>query len=112
MDKTRRRLGRGLEALLGPTSVAEARVNGSLKQIPLSSVRPNPYQPRHAFDEKALDELKTSLDQSGLLQPVIVRQRSNSFGLAKPTQQRIRTLAKHHRFLPNGQNTPAPWSRT
>ena len=73
MDKTRRRLGRGLEALLGPTSVAEARANGSLKQIPLSSVRPNPYQPRHAFDEKALDELQTSLDQNGLLQPVIVR---------------------------------------
>ncbi len=72
MDKARRRLGRGLEALLGPT-VSEARASGSLTQLPLSSVRPNRYQPRHAFDEKALEELKNSMDQAGLLQPVIVR---------------------------------------
>ena len=77
MEKARRRLGRGLEALLGPTSVAEARASGSLTQLQLSSVRPNPYQPRHAFDEKALDELKNSLDQVGLLQPVIVRPTGN-----------------------------------
>ena len=73
MEKTSRRLGRGLEALLGPTTVAEARADGSLTQVPLNAVRPNPYQPRQAFDEKALDELKSSLDQAGLLQPIIVR---------------------------------------
>lgn len=73
MEKTSRRLGRGLEALLGPTTVAEARADGSLTQVPLNAVRPNPYQPRQAFDEKALDELKTSLGQVGLLQPIIVR---------------------------------------
>jgi ParB family chromosome partitioning protein len=73
MEKTRRRLGRGLEALLGPTTVAEARADGSLTRIPLNAVRPNPYQPRQAFDEKALDELKVSLDQAGLLQPILVR---------------------------------------
>lgn len=72
-DKTRRRLGRGLEALLGPTTIAEAKADGSITRIPLDAVRPNPYQPRHGFDEKALEELKNSLDQSGLLQPVIVR---------------------------------------
>lgn len=76
MDKARRRLGRGLEALLGPT-VSEARANGSLTQLPLSSIRPNRYQPRHAFDEKALDELKNSMDRAGLLQPVIVRPTAN-----------------------------------
>ncbi len=76
MDKARRRLGRGLEALLGPT-VSEARANGSLTQLRLSSIRPNRYQPRHAFDEKALDELKNSMDRAGLLQPVIVRPTAN-----------------------------------
>ena len=76
MEKARRRLGRGLEALLGPT-VSEARANGSLTQLPLSSISPNPYQPRHAFDEKALDELKNSMDRAGLLQPVIVRPTGN-----------------------------------
>ncbi len=72
-DKTRSRLGRGLEALLGPTTIAEARADGSITRIPLDAVRPNPYQPRRGFDENALEELKNSLDQSGLLQPVIVR---------------------------------------
>ncbi|MCZ6916145.1 MAG: ParB/RepB/Spo0J family partition protein [Gemmatimonadetes bacterium] len=77
MEKTRRRLGRGLEALLGPATVAEARADGSLTNVSLSIIRPNPYQPRHAFDEEALDELKTSLQQSGLLQPIIVRPAEN-----------------------------------
>ncbi len=72
MTDPRRRLGRGLEALLGP-SVAEARADGSLAMISLASIRPNPYQPRHAFDETALEELKESLRTSGLLQPVVVR---------------------------------------
>ena len=73
MEKTRRRLGRGLEALLGPTTVGDALADGSLTSVSLAAIQPNPYQPRHVFDEKALDELKTSLKQSGLLQPVIVR---------------------------------------
>ena len=73
MDKARSRLGRGLEALLGPTTVEDARSDGSLASIPLSAIRPNPYQPRNGLDGKALEELKASLDQSGLLQPVIVR---------------------------------------
>jgi len=69
-----RRLGRGLEALLGPTSTtAEARADGSLKQLPVNQVQPNPYQPRHVFDEDALQELARSLETSGLLQPIVVR---------------------------------------
>lgn len=68
----RRRLGRGLEALLGP-SVAEARADGSLVQLPVNGIRPNRYQPRRVFDEAALVELTESLRTAGLLQPVIVR---------------------------------------
>jgi ParB family chromosome partitioning protein len=68
----RRRLGRGLEALLGP-SVSEARAAGTLLHLPLDAIRPNRYQPRHAFDEDALEELAASLRTSGLLQPVVVR---------------------------------------
>lgn len=69
----RRRLGRGLEALLGPTTVAEARADGSLTELPVERVRPNRYQPRHAFDPAALAELAASMKSSGLLQPVVVR---------------------------------------
>lgn len=69
----RRRLGRGLEALLGPQTVAEAKADGSLTELPVAALRPNPYQPRHAFDEPALAELAQSMQSSGLLQPVAVR---------------------------------------
>jgi ParB family chromosome partitioning protein len=70
----RRRVGRGLEALLGPTATtAQARADGSLAHIAVASIRPNPYQPRNAIDEDALAELAASMERSGLLQPVVVR---------------------------------------
>jgi ParB family transcriptional regulator, chromosome partitioning protein len=68
----RRRLGRGLEALLGPTR-EEAEREGSLVELPLSQIKPNPYQPRQDVDPVALEELKASIRQAGLLQPVVVR---------------------------------------
>lgn len=68
----RRRLGRGLEALLGP-SVEEAQANGSLRTVRLADVQPNPYQPRRSFPEEALAELAESMRTSGLLQPIVVR---------------------------------------
>jgi ParB family transcriptional regulator, chromosome partitioning protein len=68
----RRRLGRGLEALLGPTR-EEAEREGSLVELPVKDVRPNPLQPRREVDPTALEELKSSIQQAGLLQPVVVR---------------------------------------
>jgi len=68
----RRRLGRGLEALLGPTR-EEAEREGSLVELPVKDVRPNPLQPRREVDPAALEELKSSIQQAGLLQPVVVR---------------------------------------
>lgn len=68
----KRRLGRGLEALLGPTR-EEAEREGSLVELPLAQIRPNPYQPRKDVDPVALEELKASIRQAGLLQPVVVR---------------------------------------
>jgi ParB family chromosome partitioning protein len=68
----RRRLGRGLEALLGPTR-EEAEREGSLVELPIGDIRPNPYQPRRDVDPTALAELKASILKAGLLQPVVVR---------------------------------------
>ena len=68
----RRRLGRGLEALLGP-SREEAERDGSLVELATSDIRPNPFQPRQDVDPQALEELKASIRQAGLLQPVVVR---------------------------------------
>jgi len=74
-----RRLGRGLEALLGttaittPSAVAEAKERGELQRIRISDIRPNPYQPRRTFDDGELADLESSLRTSGLLQPITVR---------------------------------------
>ena len=80
MSETKR-LGRGLEALLGAVSREQAEASGSLKELPVASVLPNPYQPRTHVDENALVELTASIEASGLLQPVIVRPRNGKFEL-------------------------------
>jgi ParB family transcriptional regulator, chromosome partitioning protein len=76
-----KRLGRGLEALLGPTSREQAIAAGTLRELPVGSVRPNPYQPRTRIDETALAELTASIEASGLLQPVVVRPKNGSYEL-------------------------------
>ena len=72
-----KRLGRGLEALLGPMTRDEAVASGGLRELAVSAIAPNPYQPRREFDETQLQELANSIDASGLLQPVVVRARPN-----------------------------------
>src|SRR5258708_7194294 len=72
----RRRLGRGLEAMLGPTR-EEAEREGSLVELPVTATRANPFHPRRDIDPAALEELKSSIRQVGLLQPVVVRPAPN-----------------------------------
>jgi ParB family chromosome partitioning protein len=76
-----KRLGRGLEALLGPVSREQAEASGALRELALSSVKPNPYQPRTRIDQAELTDLATSMEASGLLQPVVVRPREGGFEL-------------------------------
>lgn len=76
-----KRLGRGLEALLGPVSREQAEASGALRELPMSSLRPNPYQPRTRLDETALAELTASIEASGLLQPVVVRPKNGAYEL-------------------------------
>ncbi|MFL6129028.1 MAG: ParB/RepB/Spo0J family partition protein [Mycobacteriales bacterium] len=45
----------------------------SFRELPVEAIRPNPRQPRQVFDEESQDELKTSVKEFGLLQPVVVR---------------------------------------
>jgi ParB family chromosome partitioning protein len=80
MSETKR-LGRGLEALLGPVSREQAEASGTLREVPVSSVKPNPFQPRTRIDEGQLDELVASMQASGLLQPVVVRPRDGGYEL-------------------------------
>jgi ParB family chromosome partitioning protein len=81
MSDTTKRLGRGLEALLGPVSREQAEAAGALRELPMTSLKPNPYQPRTTMDETQLDELMASMQASGLLQPVVVRPKGNGYEL-------------------------------
>lgn len=75
-NKNSKGLGRGIDALFGDYSeLDEIDVNNEMvKEIPLEEIRPNPYQPRKTFDEEALNELADSIRQSGVFQPIIVRE--------------------------------------
>ena len=70
-----KRMGRGLEALLGPMTRDDGQTTGGLRELAVSAIDPNPYQPRREFDETQLQELADSIAASGLLQPIVVRSR-------------------------------------
>ena len=72
-------LGRGLGALI-PTGVVSNDEFG-LQDVPLSSIRPNPQQPREHFDEESLAALAESIREVGVLQPVLVRPGGDGFEL-------------------------------
>lgn len=79
-EKTPRRLGRGLEALLGSGGGLASSDEGALKSIPIAQIGRNPFQPRREFNAKELGELEESLKASGLLQPITVRRRHGKDG--------------------------------
>lgn len=68
----RDRLGKGLGALLGEYLEPEADETG-IRRVPVSSIVPNPYQPRREFAEDELEDLCSSIRENGLLQPIVVR---------------------------------------
>jgi ParB family chromosome partitioning protein len=68
-------LGRGLSALIPTESL---RDRGALVELAVSTVSPNPRQPRDHFDEDALAALTASVREIGILQPILVRQLGES----------------------------------
>ncbi|HEO8420277.1 ParB/RepB/Spo0J family partition protein [Niallia sp. FSL W8-0635] len=63
-------LGKGLDAFFPKIDVEKEE---NVQQISINELRPNPYQPRKFFDEEAIEELKLSILEHGILQPIIVR---------------------------------------
>ncbi len=103
-----RRLGRGLEALLGgltgsgssPDEVAAVVDPGAMftpesqSQINLADIDPNPFQPRREFDEVELANLADSIREHGMLQPVAVRRVGDRYQLiAGERRLRAATMA-------------------
>ncbi len=77
-----KRLGRGLGGLL--QSTVEPPTSQEVKSadsLPVAEIRTNPYQPRRNFDEAALSELKASIAEFGILQPIVVRQGPHGYEL-------------------------------
>jgi ParB family chromosome partitioning protein len=85
-----RRLGRGLEALIGANQASTAAAS-ELQRIATSRIRPNPYQPRREFDPGALAELEASIRANGLLQPITVRRKGDSYELVAG-ERRLRAV--------------------
>jgi ParB family chromosome partitioning protein len=68
-------LGKGLSSLIPPGESALVVHAGAavLQELPIAEIRPNPHQPRIHFDEESLSELTASIQQIGVLQPILVR---------------------------------------
>jgi ParB family transcriptional regulator, chromosome partitioning protein len=81
MSAPKRGLGRGLAALLGESAVPVASSGEVVREIPVGEIRPNPFQPRKTFAADALDELKASIAEYGVLVPIIVRRREQGYEL-------------------------------
>lgn len=68
-------LGKGLSSLIPEGSRPEVDDAGTatLIELPVMQIEPNPHQPRVRFDEESLSELASSIEQIGVLQPILVR---------------------------------------
>ena len=88
-------LGRGLSSLLGG-SAEEIKTSGSsiFDTLPISSIEPNPDQPRTNFDEEALDDLAESIKQLGVIQPITVRKISDDKYQIISGERRFRAAQK------------------
>lgn len=87
-----RRLGRGLEALLSqappaaaadamPAAASPSPSEGTPAQLSVYDIERNPYQPRRTFNDEEIASLAASIEEHGLLQPVVVRKVGESYQL-------------------------------
>jgi ParB family chromosome partitioning protein len=104
MSKPKGGLGKGLSALIRPPAQNATAVvqpsepvqatrqhdDQSIAHIEISRIRPNPFQPRADFDQQALDELKDSIKQKGVLQAITVRRANDGMFELISGERRIR----------------------
>ena len=69
-------LGKGINALFPGESLSKAE---TVDKIHVKSIKPNPYQPRKVFDEVAIEELRDSIKEHGILQPIILRKTGTTY---------------------------------
>ena len=91
MNKTNR-LGRGLGALITeqPKNDEQEKAK-SLSEISVAKIKANPFQPRQEFDADALNDLKKSIKEKGIIQPIAVRQVKDHYELISG-ERRLRAV--------------------
>ena len=90
MDQKKKALGRGLEQLFNneildfdsfESSIVDSAKEDDIKEINISEIRSNPYQPRKTFNEDSLRELSESIKTYGVFQPIIVKKSIKGYDL-------------------------------
>jgi ParB family transcriptional regulator, chromosome partitioning protein len=93
-------LGKGIEALIPSLSEDKFEEKGNLIQVEIKKVKPNPYQPRGAFDQTKLEELVDSIRQRGLVQPLVVRRKEDGFELVVGERRLLAAQKAGLNFVP------------
>jgi ParB family chromosome partitioning protein len=110
-DMPKKALGRGLKALIsdeGFISLAELPQvekqtlprDGGVGTLPIEQIRANPFQPRKEFDEAALEELKNSIVENGVIQPVTVCRDGDGYQLISGERRLRAVTLAGFRFIP------------
>ncbi len=94
MSKTRR-LGKGIDALLQGRDITQLEGGelASVVTVPLDRVHPNPDQPRRIFNDEALQELARSIEERGIIQPILAEQQDDGDYLIVAGERRWRAAA-------------------
>jgi ParB family chromosome partitioning protein len=99
MTLKKRGLGRGLDVLIKSRNV-EPEHDAEIVNLNIGALTPNIHQPRHHFDQQALEELAASIKAQGLIQPVLVRP------LPEPGKYEI--VAGERRWRRSGSSSTSP----
>lgn len=98
-----KRLGKGLGALIPQMSTQDTdqgKTPEKIREVEVASVKPNPFQPRERFDPITLNELKQSIAENGMIQPVTVRAAGDGYELIAG-ERRLRAVSElGHRYVP------------
>ena len=107
-DTPKKALGRGLKALFqddGFVSVSKDEVEepaqvGTIGSLPIEKIGTNPFQPRKEFDETALEELKNSIIENGVIQPVTVCRDGDGYQLISGERRLRAVTLAGFKFIP------------
>lgn len=91
-------LGRGLDALISMDDAEQALTQdtapSSINEVEVDLIHANPTQPRHDFDEQALDDLAASIKSIGIIQPITLRQEEDGTYMIIAGERRFRAAQR------------------